>query len=105
MLKMKDKIQKKIDVNGGKIFYCKSIGYSESHRIEYAVTNENNKVEKILKFNMWDDYSFSGYIFGDEETRTIEFEIDKQNPLYSPIIKFLGNEKQLEIQDDESRNK
>ena len=102
---MKGEIQKKIDVKSGKIVYCKSTNYSEPHRIEYAVTNENNKIEKILKFNMQDDYSFSGYIFGDEETRTIEFQIDKQNPLYIPIINFLGNEKQFELQDDESRNK
>lgn len=102
---MSNNIKKVVDIKNGKIFYCKSTGYSESHRIEYFVINKNNKVEKILKFNMWDDYSFSGYIFGNEETRTIEFEIDKQNPLYIPIIKFLGNEKQLEIQDDESRNK
>ena len=46
---MSNNIKKVVDIKNGRIFYCKSTGYSESYRIEYFVINKNNKVEKILK--------------------------------------------------------
>jgi len=103
---MKDEnFKKEINVSNGKIIYKKTDGYSILHSIQYGVIDENKKLEKILRFNMWDDFSFSAYLFEGEEERVIEFEIDKQNPLYTPIINFLGKETQFLLEDDESRNK
>ena len=102
---MKKELNKEINVSNGKIIYKKTEGYSVSHSIQYGIIDENKKLKKILKLNMWDDFSFSGYLFEGEEEHVIEFEIDKQNPLYTPLINFLGKETQFLLEDDESRNK
>jgi hypothetical protein len=98
---MNEEIKKKINVNNGKIS-----SYTDSRFIQIQYTVLEKQEKKILRFNMWDDFSFSGFQIGmNYNERKLEFEINNENPLYEPLLKFLNNEKEILIDDDESRNK
>lgn len=102
------KTSKKIDVKDGYIVYNKVRAYVEGTYINYRILNENRKVEKVLSFNMWDDFSFSGTIYNEEkldkidEMKELEFVIDKENLMYNPLKQLLGEEKQFLLDDDNS---
>lgn len=98
-----NEILKKINIKDGKIVYTQTTGYSTFVGIQYAVFNEKRNIEKILKFNMWDDFSFSGFPMDENyNEKTLEFQIDKDNLLFEPILKFLDDKKEFLLDDDES---
>lgn len=98
------RIDKKVDVKHGKLVYCEDEVHVTFYGITYFVEDKEGNLEKSIKFNMWDDFSFSGYIKNkSEENNSLEFEIEKDNIIYNAMNKFLGKEQQITIEDDGSR--
>ena len=89
----------KIQVIIKKAAYC---GYFSSYEMAKF---KNGEIEKILSFNQWDDYGFRAFIFNDnlKEINRIDFNIEKSNPLYNSINRFLGKEDLIIIDDDDTR--
>ena len=96
-----EKVRRKIKVSDGYVIYAKDKGYAgDVIEASYAVVDEENKdVKKIISFNMWDDFSFSAWGSGEE---SIDFTIDKENPLYNPLKKFLNKDGSILIDDDDT---
>ncbi len=55
---------------------------------------------KNIRFSLWDDISFSAYT--KEETDTLEFTFDINDPLYFCFNRFLGSDKEIYIEDDDT---
>lgn len=96
-------IEKRIDTKNGKIIYQKlPNGYITFFKITYINFNKDNNPEKRLQFSMWDDFQFEGapkeYDLLDLEK--IDFDIEKENILYEPIKRFLGEDKEFILDDD-----
>ncbi len=96
-------MEKIIDTKNGKIVYQKlKNGYITFFKITYIIFNEENKPEKRLQFSMWDDFQFEGapkeYDLFDLER--MDFCIEKENILYEPIKRFLGEDKEFLLDDD-----
>ena len=96
-------MEKRIDVKDGIIIYQKiPNGYITFFKIVYIKCDEENKPEKRLQFSMWDDFQFQGdpgkYELFDLEK--IDFDIEKENILYGPIKRFLGEDKEFILDDD-----
>lgn len=58
--------------------------------------------ERILTLSQWDDYGFEGYFHSKEEKNNLEFLIGRDNVLYELFIKFLGEERLIVIDDEET---
>lgn len=100
---MEKGIEKRIDTKNGKIIYQKlPNGYITFFKITYINFNKENNPEKRLQFSMWDDFQFEGapkeYNLLDLEK--IDFDIEKENILYEPIKRFLGEDKEFILDDD-----
>lgn len=96
-------MEKRIDTKNGKIIYQKiPNGYITFFKIAYIKCDEENNPEKRLQFSMWDDFQFEGspktYELFDLEK--IDFNIEKENILYEPIKRFLGEDKEFILDDD-----
>ena len=100
---MENGIFKRIDTKDGKIIYQKNPnGYITFFSITYLKLNKENKPEKRLKFSMWDDFQFEGEPkeFNLLDLEKIEFDIEKDNPLFESIKRFLDEDKEFVLDDD-----
>lgn len=96
-------INKVVDIKNGKIIYQKiPNGYITFFKITYIKCDEENNPEKRLQFSMWDDFQFEGAPKEYElfELEKIDFDIEKENILYGPIKRFLGEDKEFVLDDD-----
>lgn len=90
-------IDKLIDIKNGKIRYEIHNGLIPMRSITYFVLNETNqKLIKSVSFSIWDDFEFSAFENKEEleegiNVRSIHFSIEKDNPIYEPLAKFLNN--------------
>lgn len=100
----KRNIDKKITVKNGKLRYSETEGYVTFYTITYFIEDGEGNLKKSIKFNMWDDFSFSGYIKKDSnENNSLEFEIEEDNNIYHSISNFLRKDTEISIEDDENR--
>ena len=100
---MTNRIEKVVDIKNGKIIFRKvPNGYITFFQITYIKVDEENNAKKRLQFSMWDDFQFEGapreYELFDLEK--IDFDIEKENILYGPIKRFLGEDKEFILDDD-----
>lgn len=102
---MANRIEKVIDTKNGKIMYRESDCYSISTSFRYFVLDEKGKPLKNFDFNMWDDFSFAANkrnLHLEQDLTEIEFIIEKENPMYIPIKKFLRGEESFILDDDDT---
>lgn len=100
----KRNIDKMVDIKNGKLRYSETEAHVTFYTITYFIEDGEGKLKKSIKFNMWDDFSFSGYIKNDSnENNSLEFEIEEDNIIYNSINNFLGKDTEISIEDDESR--
>ena len=102
---MTNNIEKVLDIKNGRIFVRESENYSISTSFRYFVLDENGKPLKNFDFNMWDDFSFVANkrnLNLEHDLKEIDFVIEKENPMYTPIKKFLNGEKRFVLDDDET---
>lgn len=72
----------------------------EKGKLECAVLNDKEEIIKTLDFGIEGCYDFTFYAMNfEEETKTLVFEIDENNPLYSPLLNLI-EDRQLLIDDD-----
>lgn len=96
-------VYKKIELPKGLLKYSEIYnGFIPFFTIQYAKFNEEKEIEKSLKFSMWDDFQFEAFPKDIEEleAETIDFEIEKNNPLYAILKRFLNNNKEFILDDD-----
>ena len=87
---MKNKIT--IDISKG---YCTDVINI------YKYYEKNEKLEKVIRLSIWDDMSFQGYTYNQEE-QELEFSFDKNDSIYFCLNRLLTNEKQIIIDDDDT---
>lgn len=100
---MEKGIEKTIDVKNGKIIYQRiPNGYITFFKIIYIKFDKESKPEKKLQFSMWDDFQFDGKPkeYNQLDLEKIDFDIEKENILYGPIKRFLGDNKEFILDDD-----
>jgi len=75
----------------------------EKGRLECAVLNENKDIIKTMDFAIEGCFDFIFHAMNfSEETNLLTFEIDRENPIYIPLVKLINNDKLL-IDDDLTR--
>lgn len=87
----------KISISDG---YC-----TEDIHIEKVFFN-NNELNKIIKFSIWDDMSFSSYIVDEElysDRIEIDYEIEIDDLIYFALNRLLGKDNILIVDDDGTR--
>lgn len=102
---MENRIEKVINIKNGKIICRETDGYSISTSFRFFVLDENGKPLKNFDFNMWDDFSFAANkrnLNLEKDLKEIEFVIEKENPMYIPIKKFLRDEESFLLDDDDT---
>lgn len=102
---MENRIEKVINIKNGKIICRETDGYSISTSFRFFVLDENGKPLKNFDFNMWDDFSFAANkrnLNLEKDLKEIEFVIEKENPMYLPIKKFLRDEESFLLDDDDT---
>jgi len=79
--------------------YC---GYFSSYEMAKFKSGE---LDIIISFNQWDDYGFQAFCFDCnlDEINRIDFNIEKSNPIFNSINKFLDREDLIIIDDDDTR--
>lgn len=104
---MKD-FEKRINTKNGLLIYTVKNEYSCHHRISYIeFIDKENRVIKQLSFCMWDDFCFYARKTDEKfdennKLEDIEFDIDKDNPLYTPLKKFLKEDEIFCLDDDDT---
>lgn len=63
---------------------------------------ENGELTKTIAFNIWDDFSFQGWICEDNELKKLDFCFDKCDPLYIHLERLLDQDDELIIDDDDT---
>lgn len=104
------KINKRINLKNGNICYSNNMAYAgDIKRVSYSVVDEDKNLIKRMDFSIWDDMSFTAWPKGEIEDilklKQIDFTIDKNNPLFNPLNKFLENEDSFILDDDETSGK
>lgn len=102
---MANRIEKEINIKNGRIIVKEFENYSISTSFRYFVLDENGKLLKNFDFNMWDDFSFAANkrdLNLDEDLKEIDFAVEKENPMYIPIKKFLNGEESFILDDDDT---
>ncbi len=66
-------------------------------------TIENRKVTKSISLSKWDDFSISAWT-SDVCANHVTFTIDKDNVLYMPLFHLLNYDKELIIDDDDTKD-
>ncbi len=94
-------MNKTINLSNGRVTYEESNAYCGKLVTIRRIYNDE---KKHIEFNKWDDYSFKAYIMSENyyDLKELEFEIKQYDPLYLPLDKFLGEENQIIIDDDDS---
>ena len=96
-------VNKKIKLDNGNIilinvssgYACNTVTISEGYL-------KNNDIVKSLDLSIWDDIRFNAYT-SDDNVNCISFEIDINHPLYFCVKRLLGEDEELIIDDDDTR--
>ena len=84
--------------------------FNINHSLNYCDMVTINKgyfkdgdLDKTICFSMWDDFAFEAWCDEDEGFRNLNFCFEKTDPLYSHLEKLLGQDNELVIDDDDTR--
>jgi len=75
----------------------------ENGKLECAFFDKNKEIVKTMDIAIEGCFDFTFHAMNfKEETNLLKFEIDRENPLYNPLIKLINNDSLL-IDDDLTR--
>lgn len=99
-------MEKQITSNGNIIRITSNEGYcTHNVHIEKAFM-KNENLDKIIRFSIWDDMSFSTYINNNDlysDITKIIFNIEITDQIYFALNRMLGKDNNLIIDDDDTR--
>lgn len=62
---------------------------------------EDSELKKEITFSIWDDIHIYGLTFDDSsEKSSISFDFEMDDPLYFPLSRLIGNDKEFVLDDD-----
>lgn len=98
-----NKLEKVIKTRDGKLLIqIDNSGYVPFISIKKVYINDNC-LQKIVTFSMWDDFQFDAY--SKDNDSELLFEFKKDDYLYSNLSILLGKDRKIIIDDDNALNK